>query len=1130
MSQFVPKLRERNGTQWPVPHGTWKQQQDISHLATFADKLDVANATADTDLLNSVPTPWARLLLFETALFNKRHPSHRDIVKQWRGLLGVVALARPLGLRLDAASPEMNINLEESSRESQVAKTFLDLRPQHVVGDGDLEEMNWRAFQMISVDKVVVGATSSRTLLFTGVAHRCPPSVPFQTPQGRLTDPLLYYKKFRDGYFLALLDHWLTGFLRDVEGDADVKKLLGTVPAPEGTNPTSRHTLLCERLKEWQKEVGAELRSVPRAKLSQETLDAAPVPFFGLQPYAKAIKGLPVLVSPAPPPSELLMKGRKGNVIVGYRPSENDGADRSSVLLDAQGHPIQNESIKLYDGWWHETSTPLPDPLDFFPAHLGLEVINDPATQLFEDHLIQVNLPANAEGVHALRVADGDTARAYLHPFKREILEYLDANTLAANTKLIADESKRSLRVELTLPLVNNRSVRVSRDYAFSTNVVVKPYTANLAAWPDFATPDSAPDPWEHYYYFKSSVSDTEVDFKPATKEPALPRSKENKYSWYRTKKAVEAFSGTIDIKSGLLLLRYAPAPETTKYWKVSIDFGSTHTRAFALSMTKLGENEYKANESAEIISIPFGAYARPLTTSAQAVLDANFFATSGRLRPEAREELKSLLMTPIPMLITEERDWLPREGFVYMHWLFERPYDENLIKDNIKWERNRTKYDLRAFLRCLLVMLQAEALKQGAKIVMIKRSYPSAFTATLKAEHDEEWLQLAQYMKLALDGEDDKKSLSEAVATCRYLERDGGAPTTNNTISLDVGGSTTDIAIWAGRVVDGQKRAKLEVQESVKMAAGIVGRFLQSAPAVEFLKWFAGKMSKYDDLGDQLKLNNFAGTRSGYALVFYNLLSYLEVGGEEKRAQLKNIIDQIKAADIEGGGNRLLLSHIVFLFGGLLYYAGLLARKAGLAERGERNYYIYFCGKGGTLIKWVENYQGLAQRLFEAGLFGPGGRGERQSPTVHVRLSPRPKEEVGRGLLAQSWLEDNPRDDGIGLLDLSEASVTVGETGYEGLEWNGELTADVFKKFPPDLPPASEMKELQNFIDTFMTIRTEFDFSKVDEGAYRDQLAQRLFVHNRGENEGDILVEPLLITEMKVLLEMLTDNPKLFA
>src|SRR6266550_408772 len=70
MSHYVPKLREedgRDGTQWPTPPGTWKQQEHVSHLATFAEKLDVSKGSTDTDLLNSVPTR------FEVGSFQPRN-------------------------------------------------------------------------------------------------------------------------------------------------------------------------------------------------------------------------------------------------------------------------------------------------------------------------------------------------------------------------------------------------------------------------------------------------------------------------------------------------------------------------------------------------------------------------------------------------------------------------------------------------------------------------------------------------------------------------------------------------------------------------------------------------------------------------------------------------------------------------------------------------------------------------------------------------------------------------------------------------------------------------------------------------------------------------------------------------
>src|ERR1041384_6693481 len=231
MSRFITRLREtknkegqtgRDGIEWPATVGTWKQNEDITRLVTFANYLDVSQSPEDTDLLNSVPTPWARLLLFESALFNDEHPSHQDVEDQWRGLLGVFGLAVPLQLKMDSPIP---ISLEKYVTENQsaVAKSFIDLRPDSAAGSGKNESDHWDDFQLIGVDGVVLGATSPRTLVFTGVAHRCPSSIPFRSEHGRLSDPIAYYKKFNDTFYLGLLAYWLKSLITTLKQNNDLR-------------------------------------------------------------------------------------------------------------------------------------------------------------------------------------------------------------------------------------------------------------------------------------------------------------------------------------------------------------------------------------------------------------------------------------------------------------------------------------------------------------------------------------------------------------------------------------------------------------------------------------------------------------------------------------------------------------------------------------------------------------------------------------------------------------------------------------------------------------------------------------------------------------------------------------------
>jgi hypothetical protein len=437
----------------------------------------------------------------------------------------------------------------------------------------------------------------------------------------------------------------------------------------------------------------------------------------------------------------------------------------------------------------------------------------------------------------------------------------------------------------------------------------------------------------------------------------------------------------------------------------------------------------------------------------------------------------------------------------------------------------------LRAFLRCLLVMIQVEALRQAAQVVSITHTYPSVFSEGLIAKHNGEWRGLEQYVNSepldqspALNVQE--ATMTETVAVCRHLEWEQGALPSSNTISLDVGGSTTDIAVWAQSV--------LKVQESVKMAAGVIGRYLQSPDAQEFLHWLEATLQGAPYNFKSFRLTPFASKPSGYSLMFTNLLTVVEAAGN-----LDVLVNQINGVTQA----RKFMSHIIFLYGGLLYYAGLLARRTGLPKQ-QDTYYIYFCGKGGTLIKWVRGYEVLAQQMFETGLFGPEGGANQTPPTVVAKMSSRPKEEVGRGLLALSALQGNPKSKGIGLVDPNPPSVTVGETGYHGLEWDGELNPVALANLPMNTVPAmKDLLELNCFLQAFKQSTAtekaakELKLNAVTAGMFQSRLIQRLFGNIKGcvvtdikNNDPDALLEPLFITELKVFLEMATQNDEIFA
>jgi len=1127
MSQYSPELRTKdkdaqagregiNG--WPSV-GTWEETKDFNHLKSFGEALHVPKSTAGADLLNSIPTPWARLLLFESALNDEKHPAHDEITKQWRGLLGVLALADCLGLDVRATPLALG-----GEGQPEIIKAFRDLRPKESVREADetltekKNEAQWNSFYLISVDNIPLGSTSPRTLVFTGVAHACPASIPFRSAEGRLSDPVSHFKEIRDANTLTWLSEWISELQKkfqptsrsDTRASApvpaeDLVAWFGIIPGTDHGDDKKRSSLLALRLGEWLAVAREALASVKTASVEVKAA-AWDEPLIKDFPY----KLINRIKPSGEHQSDLLLKDKK--LLDGFR--RTSGSD----IVDNNNQPIRG-TLRVWDHRTMDLSQldgeiPFPSPLQ-----LGdYKVIKDPRAKLFEDTLIQVNLPQNPRWAYELRFGNN----TFLFPFKKRIFDLLSNKEIFENTTL-TNLSSSAARVELKIPLASGKRIRVNKDF-IKTDIITE-RTPEIAVWPDFTH-----DSWHQYYYFIARAAERQVELKPLDELSA--RGTEHD-TWYSATKPVTAFIGSIDGKSGLLLLKRQeltgePSKAPVKRWKVGIDFGSTHTRAFYVEMPGGQQDEATEKEKIEtydhkkIMPVEFETLSQPVTSCTPDLLQQKFMALDGQLDPPARPELKTLMMKPeLNPGSPCPQDWLPREGYVYSHWLYEGNYDSDRLRHELKWSAAANEDELYAFLYCLVTMIEAEAFKKGARIASVRFGYPSVLTPKLIEAQKTQWNAVAQKTNVNVQTEGEDGPLTEAVAVCNYLTFAGISTTSLNVTCLDVGGSTTDIAIWAG--------SELKFQESVKLASDVVGRFVQSEGGLPFRQWLVRTLRGHYYGPVQINLDQFVNKPSGYSLMFSNILTYLE-----SRKTLEQLKRSIRAAD-EGQG---VVATITFLFSSLLYYAGILARRSGLAETtepGQQKLPIYFCGKGGTLIGWLEaeHYKELAFDMFTAGL------GQR-NVQVEVTLSSQPKEEVGRGLLAISGLKDARRRD-----KNRPFPVTAGESGYKykndggqivGLEWHQELDEDMVRNLV-EVPAPESLGELNNFIEKFRESSATRDYAKFFgmSSGLPQQMWSRL--HGRFFNKvgGSIvydakqnktLLEPFFVTEVKVLAGFL--NPPL--
>ena len=125
----LPQLRKDHSIQSPAQRGDWSSPPDLK-LDDLARGLAVEAAAMRLREIKSVPHTWGHVIVFESALLNKRHPAHEDAKGQWRALLAMLALRNRPGFEVRADA----VSLDSAAGETGDAHAFAQ-----VVGREKLE-------------------------------------------------------------------------------------------------------------------------------------------------------------------------------------------------------------------------------------------------------------------------------------------------------------------------------------------------------------------------------------------------------------------------------------------------------------------------------------------------------------------------------------------------------------------------------------------------------------------------------------------------------------------------------------------------------------------------------------------------------------------------------------------------------------------------------------------------------------------------------------------------------------------------------------------------------------------------------------------------------------------------------
>ena len=163
---LLPSLKDDGAGLAVLPRtGTWEEVPDVA-LNNIAENLNVIKVDGKYIDIDSIPSMWARPLLFEIALYDTNHPMHECVVGEWRGLLAMLALKEqrkfPLKTKL------ITIPNGDDGGTPELLQALHRLLPQRTLDDAGT---TWDKLYLILFKNHPIGITSPTTLVCTSIDY-----------------------------------------------------------------------------------------------------------------------------------------------------------------------------------------------------------------------------------------------------------------------------------------------------------------------------------------------------------------------------------------------------------------------------------------------------------------------------------------------------------------------------------------------------------------------------------------------------------------------------------------------------------------------------------------------------------------------------------------------------------------------------------------------------------------------------------------------------------------------------------------------------------------------------------------------------------------------------------------------
>ncbi|MBT3786790.1 MAG: hypothetical protein HOC33_05020 [Alphaproteobacteria bacterium] len=993
--------------------GEWEGEtnnEGYSILSRMADGLKVTQSSATADELMSIPDIWAQVETVASALIDRKHQMNQRVVAEWRALLAFIALqsfhdyslsTKVFSLKEKSLSPNRIASGKSGrSNERHFGQLVQEMAPKRVMSEG----MRWDEIALLFINGNVVATIIPTTLVC--VSRSLDLGNMSQIPwvrDGRLIDPCSDVDLQPEEY--AALNHYLGKLIDGIEQVAlsDKDLMNGVLKALGQFRDESE-----KRFKEESNRQRASLTISGFSPYQQRV----PLPnhpaYIALASAWQVDTGTSVVFDTALPARREFKDQIKGALLIDKEIASYGGRSPAEIRI------------------WNMLSLDRLTDNSEMLADVRTKALNEGYFCLTPEEIFTSKL-CKIRGDSEIDEHPSEL-KQFLLPVSPSVLMLLNPTELGQRIRIKPNDDGFTVSLSLALQSSHGSVIEhvVSRKYA-PEDVVERELPDSFSLWPNFKHPN-----WNSY--FLHYVGYLPIHFAPhqifsVGNVLNYLDSRQNQISRADACANMESWGGVTTTRLGLKetaaliemhmmlsppeavfcdaalddeLQDYVPASERTTLgvmlfpkiesapindnkWSFGIDFGTTNTSVY-----------YKEENGGP----------RPLGFSNRVLQP---YQSEKESYDRALLEFIPDREVPVPfMTILRDRAAVgsssTRFPLLSSHiYFYNRPVNaleeivgdaSRMLKFNLKWsQRPEDRQRVQLYLGQVVLEALAEAMSTGAKPQNVdwSFSYPEAFSPShLRSFHQICSGAVRQVMRGVENSDEpvlNSRSRSESLSAALYFIGKKSAAFTENAVTFDIGGHTTDISIWQSRRLIWRNSVEIGGRhifiEFLKTHTKFINALAESYPVLqESVDVLHEIMEDPDKLGSGIEVlvNN-----SEFARAFSE--GFVQVDGTEEGKILRNLSELAMA--------------------GLLHYTGRviadLARQDLFNVHDRSHIKICLGGRTSQLYKVLlgDNSTDIkdAEQLFE--LFTNAS--ENAVEGASLVFTEDPKHEVAYGLLVEA-------------------------------------------------------------------------------------------------------------------------------